>query len=280
MGNNKMPKCQCPGCNNLGMFKFAVRRRGGGNAFLCEYHKRSLESYFTENSLRIGNMKANGYTYSIELECSYVTFRARLELCVAGFLPTVDSTVTAEFKSPIYNGMNGLKAFLPSIQDLIDAGDFRIGDECGTHFHVGHDRYINRLYMSYIRRYYHSLFVPLSDACRQYPEKATEIFGRDFTYWAASINTNTDPEEHRNFVNTQHNYTLEFRRCFFKNAAQYARCADLCRDITEKVCGTFCTEVERLGLYEEQRLNSDQKAALKKAAEKAGRQIVKAFMKA
>lgn len=280
MGSNKMPKCQCPGCNNLGIYKFAVRRRGNGNAFLCEYHKRSLESYFTENSLRIGNMKQNGLTYSIELECSFVSFRARLELCVAGFLPTSDSTVTAEFKSPIYNGMNGLKAFLPSIQDLIDADDFRIGRECGTHFHVGHDRYINRLYMSYIRRYYHSLFLPLSNACQQYSDKATEIFGRDFGYWAGPIRDGINPEEHTNFVNVQHDYTIEFRRCFFKNAEQYARCADMCREITEKVIFTFCTEVERLGLREDQRLNAEEKAALKKAADKAAKQIVKAFMKA
>lgn len=279
MGSNKNPVCQCPNCNALGVHKFSVRRRGGGNAFLCDYHKRSLESYFTENNLRLGNMKKNGLTYSIELETSMANFRARLELCVAGFLPTSDSTVYAEFKSPIYQGMNALKAFLPSIQDLIDEGDLTIGSECGTHFHVGHDVYINRRYMDYIRRFYHSLFVPLCNALIEEDEKATRLFGRGFGYWSDTINSRTNPEEHRNFINTQHSYTLEFRRCFFKNAEQYAICADFCREVTEKVIETFCKEVERLGVVEGQRLTEEQKAILKRAADKAGKQIVKVFKK-
>lgn len=279
MGSNKNPVCQCPNCNAIGVHKFSVRRRGGGNAFLCDYHKRSLESYFTENNLRLGNMKKNGLTYSIELETSMANFRARLELCVAGFLPTSDSTVYAEFKSPIYQGMNALKAFLPSIQVLINDGDLAIGRECGTHFHVGHDTYINRKYMDYIRRFYHSLFVPLNDALVEEDEKATRLFGRGFGYWSSGIDNRTPAGEHTNFINTQHDYTLEFRRCFFKNAEQYAVCADFCREVTEKVIESFCKEVERLGVVEGQRLTEEQKALLKKAADKTAKQIVKVFKK-
>ena len=280
MGNNTMPKCSCPSCHNIGVNKYAVRRRGGGNAYLCEYHTQYLESYSRENNYRIGEMKQNGYTYSVELETSAADFQARLELCVAGFIPTSDCTVYAEFKSPIYNGMNGLKAFLPSIQDLIENGNMNIGSNCGTHFHVGHDKYINARYMSYIRRFYHSLFVPLSRALENNNSKATEIFGRDFGYWAQAINEHTDAEEHTNFINVQHDYTLEFRRAFFRDAKQYARCCDFCRKVTEKVVNTFCMEVEKLGLTEGQRLTVEQKAILKKAADKAARQMVKEFEKA
>jgi hypothetical protein len=257
-----------------------VRRRGGGNAYLCEYHTQHLEAYTRENDYRIGEMKQNGYTYSVELETSAADFQARLELCVAGFIPTSDCTVYAEFKSPIYNGMNGLKAFLPSIQDLIDNGDLNIGSNCGTHFHVGHNVYINHFYMSYIRRFYHSLFLPLSRALENNESKATEIFGRNFGYWAQSIDERSDAEEHTNFVNVQHDYTLEFRRAFFRNDKQFSRCADFCRKVTEKVVNTFCTEVEKLGLTEGQRLTAEQKAILKKAADKAARQMVKEFEKA
>ena len=280
MGNNTNPKCSCPFCNQIGTHKYAVRRRGGGNAFLCDYHATHLESYSRENGFRIGEMKVNGYTYSVELETSAADFRARLELCVAGFIPTSDCTVYAEFKSPIYNGMNGLKAFLPSIEDLITAGNMAIGANCGTHFHVGHDKYINPLYMSYIRRFYHSLFIPLSRALEKNDSKATEIFGRGFGYWSQAIDSSTDADEHTNFVNVQHDFTLEFRRAFFRNAKQYARCCDFCRKVTEKVVNSFCVEVEKLGLVEGQRLTVEQKAALKKAADKAARQMVKEFEKA
>ena len=277
MGNNTTPKCQCPNCNALGVNKYPIRRRGGGHAYLCEYHTQALESYFTENDLRIGNVKANGMSYSTEFETAYVSFGARIELCVAGFLPTSDSTVFAEFKSPIYNGMNGLKAFLPSIQDMIDSGDIRIDGDCGTHFHVGHNTMINARTMSYIRRFYHSLFLPLSRAMEANDTKATEIFGRGFCYWARAISENSDAEEHANFINTQHNYSLEFRRAYFKNAEQYSRCADFCRLVTEKVINTFCSKVVELGLNADDRLTAEQKRELKKAADKTAKQIVKVF---
>lgn len=280
MGNNTMPKCSCPFCSQLGTHKYAVRRRGGGNAFLCDYHATHLESYSRENGYRIGEMKKNGFTYSVELETSFTTFRARLELCLAAFIPTSDITVSVEYKSAIYNGMNGLKAFLPSIEDLITAGDMRIGRECGTHFHVGHDTYINARYMNYIRRFYHSLFVPLSDACLANPSKATELFGRDFGEWARPVDSMTEAEEHTNFINVQHDYSLEFRRCFFRNAAQYSHCADFCRAVTAHVVNGFCVQVEKLGLTEGQRLTVEQKEILRKAAAKTARAIVKEFEKA
>ena len=277
MGNNTMPKCACPFCNQIGTQKYAVRRRGGGNAFLCEYHATHLENYGRENGFRIGNMKKNGLTYSVELETSAATFRARLELCIAGFIPTSDCTVYAEFKSPIYNGANAIKAYLPSIEDLQTAHDIRIGSNCGTHLHIGHDRYINARYMSYIIRFYHSLFVPLSDAIVANDEKAIDIFGRRFGEWARPVSFSTNPEEHTNFVNVQHSYSLEWRRCFFRNAAQFSRCIDFCRECTEIVINTFCVQVERLGLTQGQTLTAAQKQTLKKAAEKAARKMVKAF---
>lgn len=280
MGNNTQPKCSCVNCRALGVHGFAVRRRGNNNAFLCEFHTRSLQSYFDENELRLGTIKANRLTYSIELETMRPTFQARLELCIAGFLPTSDSTVDAEFKSPIYEGANALKAYLPSIQWMCENGLITIDDECGTHFHVGHHDYINRRFMSYIRRFYHSLFVPLSNVLSANPEKATEIFGREFGYWSAAINERSNALEHTNFINVQHDNTLEFRRMFFANAAQYSRGIDFCREVTEKVVNTFCAEVERLGLTEGDTLTTAQKDALKKAADKAARQMVKAFEKA
>ncbi len=278
MGNNTMPKCQCPQCNALGANKYAVRRRGGNNAYLCRFHTDSLESYFTENPLRIGNMKANGITCSYENETAYVDFVARLELCVAGFLPTADSTVFAEFKSPIYNGFNGFKAYLPTMQWLIDNGHMRIDNTCGTHFHCGHDTMINSRTMAFIRRFYHSLFLPLCLEMENNHSKTAELFGRDFGYWASEITANTNPETHTNFINTQHENTLEFRLAYFKNAEQYGRCADFCRAVTEKVVNTFCSKVVALGLTENDRyLTPEQKTELKKAADKTARQIVKLY---
>lgn len=279
MGNNTMPKCSCLNCSNIGTTKYAVRRRGGNNAFLCDFHANYLEGYSTENPIRLGTVKVNGMTYSIELETMRPCFQARLELALAGFIPTHDATCDIEFKSPIYEGANALKAYLPSIQWLLDERLIQITDSCGTHFHVGHHDYINSRYMSYIRRFYHSLFVPLSNVLKQESEKATYVFGRDFGYWARAIDERTDPMEHTNFVNVQHEETLEFRRAFFFNAEQYNRCIDFCRAVTKAVIDNFCREVEYLGLYEGDILNAEQKAALKKAAQKAAKAMIRAFDK-
>ena len=277
MGNNTMPKCQCPNCSNLGKYSFPVRRRGNNNAYLCEYHKRSLESYYTENENRLGTPKANGMTYSIELETMNPNFQARLELCLAGFLPTSDGTVDVEFKSPIYEGANAIKAFLPSIQWMLDNNLMVIDNNCGTHFHCGHHTYINGFYMEYIRRFYHSLFVPLCDAMMQNREKAASIFGRNFGEWNEPINTSCSAMNHTNFINVQHEYTLEFRSMFFKNDTQYSNGIDFCRKITEIVIKGFCMKLETMNLSSGQTLNGEQKAAIKKATDKTAAKLVKLF---
>lgn len=277
MGDNTTPKCSCEGCNNIGRYAYPIRRRGNGNAYLCDFHQHSLESYYRKNTFHLGTPKANGMTYSIELETMNPQFQARIELCIAGFLPTSDCTVDAEFKSPIYEGMNAVKAYLPTIQWLIDNGQIVIDSHCGTHFHAGHKDYINELYMDYIRRFYHSLFVPLSDALVANDAKATEIFGRGFGDWNERITTNTPATRHTNFINTQHDNTLEFRRMFFKNAAQYSRGCDFCRKVTDTVIKGFCVKVETLGLMNGQSLTIEQKTALKKAADKTAQKLVKLF---
>ena len=277
MGNNTTPKCQCPNCSNLGRFAYPVRRRGNNNAYLCDFHKRALEGYTTENNLRLGTPKANGMTYSIELETMHPTFQARLELCLAGFLPTADCTVDAEFKSPIYEGMNAVKAFLPSIQWLMDTDAMVIDSHCGTHFHVGNHTLINPLTMHYIRRFYNSLFVPLCDAMMNDRLKTAVIFGRDFGQWNTPITMHTDAEEHTNFINVQHEYTLEFRSMFFKTAGQYAAGTDFCRKVAEIVCKGFCEKVLEMNLHERQTLTIEQKATLKKAADKTARKLVKLY---
>ena len=299
MGNNTMPKCACRMCNQLGVNKFPVRRRGGNNAYLCEWHTRHMDPYSAENPVYIGDTKASGETFSLELETMRPTLNARIELCIAGFRPTSDCTVDVEFKSPIYNGFNGISAYLPSIQDLLDTRDIVIDSNCGTHFHTGQKQYITPVYMAYIRRFYHSLFLPLYSEIAKDSEKVERIFGRSVSGWAELATENTKAVEHSLFINTQHEYTLEFRNAKFVNAEQYVECAKLCREIMRRVVASFCPVVESLGLaarrfderqisdyngnsynYGVRQLTVDERTALKKAADKTAKQIVKIWQKA
>ena len=278
MGNNRTPKCQCLGCNNLGVEGMGVRRRGGGRAFLCEYHIRGLESYYTENNNYQGTPKAHRKTIGDEFETDYASKYARLEFMLQGYLPTRDGSINGpEFKSSIMHGKNTLKAFLPTIDALIESGDLRINYDyrnggrpgsCGTHTHIGHLDLLNVHTMGVVRQYFRQLFQPLSDAMLAEPEKVERIFGRPFVDYAEPLNRWSSWDGHSNFINLQHDNTLEWRLPVYRNTAQYSYCVDVVEAFSDKVFA-FCDGC--LSRSDAENL---------KAAKKAAKQMVKVWEKA
>lgn len=237
---SRNPKCMCPNCNNVGTVKVGVNNRGGRNGYLCAYHALHNESYTTENDYRKGVRKANGFTFSVELETSYSNIKARTELANLGYIPTHDGSISsAEFKSPIYEGLNAISKQLVSIDTLKAQGHLAINDHCGTHFHVGHVDYINVTTMGYIGRFYHSLFVPLCEEMQAHAETTEKFWGRYFTYYASPITRHSMSQAHENFINVQHDYTIEFRLAKFQNAKQYMQVVKFCRDITNAIIENF-----------------------------------------
>lgn len=234
-----MIRCCCPNCMNPGTVRSTSFRRGERAVFMCEEHAHDMMSYSTKNNSTHGTEKVNPFTYGVELETSYSTEKARAEILQDGYIPTSDCTVDVEYKSPIYQGMNALTKHAVTFGRLIDAGELKIGDECGTHTHIGHKTMINPTTMEYIRRFYNSLFVPLSDEMKRNPEATERLFGRGFTYYAAPVNMESAATAHVNFINTQHGYTLEFRLVKFINADQYMNCVRCCKAITEAVVNNF-----------------------------------------
>jgi hypothetical protein len=226
--------------------KVRIAKRGNRYGYMCDFHARRLEGYTVENDFRSGIRKKNGFTFSCELEVSSATTKARGELVDFGFKPTADCTVSAEFKSPIYEGLNALSKQCVSIERLIESGDIRIGSECGTHFHVGHADYINGETMRYLRRFNGSLFVPLSEAIMADPEKSARFFGRRPNNWAEPV-TMRDPSgdfpgchmKHSAMFNLQHDYTVEFRQAKFVNAEQYMAVAKFARDCVNAIIENF-----------------------------------------
>lgn len=238
---SRQPICMCNNCNRIGAVKVPIATRGNRNGWMCDFHARQLEGYTDENGFRKGNRKENGFTFSIELETSNSTMKARGELLNFGFIPTSDCTVSVEYKSPIYEGLNAISKQLVSIEKLNTENQLAIDSTCGTHFHVGHAEHINPQTMDYIRRFYHSIFVPLSDYMVAHPTETTAFWGRPFTNgsWATPITANTHATEHRNFINTEHPYTLEFRLAKFQNAQQYMQVVKFCRDTVNAVIENF-----------------------------------------
>ena len=242
----RIPVCMCKDCNSVGTVKVPIAKRGNRYGYMCDFHARRLEGYTVENDFRSGNRKKNGFTFSAELEVSNATTKARGELVDFGFKPTADCTVSAEFKSPIFEGLNALSKQCVSIEKLIASGEMRIGSECGTHFHVGHVDYINGTTMRYLRRFNGSLFVPLSEAIMADQAKAERFFGRRSNNWAEPV-TMRDPSgdfhgcamKHSAMFNLQHDYTVEFRQAKFVNAEQYMNVAKFARDCVNAIIENF-----------------------------------------
>lgn len=242
----RIPVCMCKDCTNIGTVKVPIAKRGNRYGYMCDFHARRLEGYTVENDFRMGNRKKAPWTVSAELEVSSATTKARGELVDFGFKPTSDCTVSAEFKSPIYEGLNALSKQCVSIEKLIASGEMRIGSECGTHFHVGHADYINGETMRYLRRFNGSLFVPLSEAIMADQAKAERFFGRRSNSWAEPV-TMRDPSgdfpgchmKHSAMFNLQHDYTVEFRQAKFVNAEQYMAVAKFARDCVNAIIENF-----------------------------------------
>lgn len=275
-------RCVC--CGRLATNRLTLRNRGGRAAYLCDFHLEEEHSYSDENDKRRGKEKVNRFTYSWENETSHSTEKARIELMSMGFIPTSDSTVDVEYKSPIYNGLNAPIKQCVSIEDMLHSGDIRIGSNCGSHFHVGHAEHINPETMRYIRRFYNTLFVPLSQAIAADPEKARKFWGRTFTYYASPITENTYSGNvpgyempHENFINLQHEYTIEFRLAKFVTAQQYQNVMRFCKDVVSCIINNFILHFNATD-YNDSKFESIT-AYRKHQAEKTARKIVMLYNK-
>lgn len=241
-----MANCISRGCTNVGFIAVPMADRGGGNGYICADCARRNRSYYDENGFRMGERKVHEFTFSKELETSASTVKARVELLHFGFIATHDSTVNCEYKSPIYEGLCALSKQCVSIENMIASGDIRIGNECGTHLHVGQASYINPVTMRYLRRFNGSLFTELSKAIMADRQKSARFFGRLPNTWAEPV-TMADPSgdydgcrmKHSAMFNLQHDYTIEFRQAKFVNAKQYMAVVKFARDCTNAIVENF-----------------------------------------
>ncbi len=236
----KTAKCMCPGCNNVGTHRVQVFRRGAeGHGFLCDFHINRNESYYNENAYFQGKQKNNAFTIGVEFETSFSTEKARIEFTASGYLPTHDCTVNCEYKSPIMHGLNSLAKHTVTFERLINDNQLKVNQSCGTHLHVGNIDHLNAQTLDYIKRFYHTLFLPLSNAMDSNPLATSLLFGRPLNDWARPINERTSPINHTNFINMEHSKTIEFRCCKFENAKQYMNCAKFCVACVTAIINNF-----------------------------------------
>ena len=194
--------------------------------WVCNAHrgKKNLNDYCDENDIRVGKGNADGISISVELESMGVSTSARAYFVKNHFLPTYDSTVDIEYKSPIYTSELPLAKIVGAIEYMNDSRsyDFSVNNEnCGIHTHYG---FIDNHYdFRNLYEHYENLFKPLNDIIKNMSaEKREEIFGRDFENYNRELSYSY-PDRHENWINIQHRYTLEIRMPRFTSAVQYMR---------------------------------------------------------
>jgi hypothetical protein len=191
----------------------------------------SNRTYYNENSIDSHKQALHGLSWSIELETSECNHDSNWHYQY-NFLATHDGSINGiEWKSPIWHNLSGLNQLFRTIEKKCV-----IGSECGTHLNIGT---YNSDKIDMLKRFYHSLFIPLCKRMQSYTNDTIKLFGRDFTYYANTINENSDPDAHTNFINLQHSTHIEFRLCKFKTADQYMNCIKMCTEFVKAINNNF-----------------------------------------
>lgn len=212
-------------CEEDGGIRVTIPSQKNG-VWVCENHrgKRNLRGYGDENSTRLGSGNADNISISVELESMGRSTHARAYLVDNKFMPTEDCTVDIEYKSPIYTSEQPLAKIIGGIEYMDKNNDYQFSvsdDRCGIHTHFG---FIDNSYNFCMLKYdYKDLFKELADIVeRLNDEQLFAIFGRDFGSYNQKLNYNY-PSEHENWINIQHNYSLEIRMPRFDTAEKYMR---------------------------------------------------------
>lgn len=265
-------KGHCMVCGSVVYKGCGYRRevRGRGYRVFCSEHGLGLEDYHDSDMYRaeyIGTQKKMPLTnqlIGVEIEIDadmheelYQRFRGTLER--VGYCLESDCTVAGgEAPSPKMRGLGHISKVLQNNEDAF----VYFTSNTGAHIHTGTSK------IDYIRRYYHSIWMPLYDYLDKHDAEWRKTkFGSDFRHYACRISEDTYPENHSNFVNVQHDNTIEFRLPRIRERHQFMNVLKFWREV---------------GYYLENydfRENSISREERKAVAQKAGQGIVKLAVK-
>lgn len=262
---------ECPRCHNvypvLDMRLTASRKRGMNAIYCCEHCARHNERYHTSNDVVIGVPKKHEIACGIEFESSFSDEFARTMFFEYGFIPTHDGSLdsdergnrygwdgsTCEYVSGIMQGLNVASKLCLSADYMMQNGHLKVNDSCGTHFHVSVNNMKERkadgterqVYMGYIRRFYHSLFIPLTEEMKAHPVETERVFGRTFTGYAKEITWDSQQRQdvHNDryyWINCLADSNIEFRLNKFVNGKQYQKLMHMEVEMVQCIVKNFC----------------------------------------
>lgn len=256
---------ECTRCNRVfdvrSMIPCVSAKRGGNAKYICAECDRTNERYHTSNDTIVGKNYKHEIRIGVEVETSYTDSDARNAFFEYGCIATHDGSLrsdgtvrrygwdenTCEYVTPIMNGLPTASKLALTVQRMADGGHLKMNSSCGTHFHVSinnmEDANGDAVYMSYIRRFYNSLFMPLTVHLANHPEDTEKVFGRYFGQYRHKITWTATQEEHDDryyYINCMADNNIEFRLNKFVNAKQYQALMKMCIEMTECIVKNFC----------------------------------------
>lgn len=202
-----------------------------GYFYVCYDCRDREECYRTQNNQLKGVAAKHGLTFGFEFETSLRNNESNL-MYEYGFIPTSDGSIYGtEWKSPIYQNLSGLMKMFRTFDDIL-----HIDNDCGTHLNIGT---FSPFEMDYIRRFYHSLFVPFCQVLQDYPEDCERVNGRFFNGYADMIHHDIPSDRRYNFINARNTNRIEFRLCKFINSDQYMNCVKMHAEIVKAIKTNF-----------------------------------------
>lgn len=261
------PTAKCSRCGRIfdvtNMVGTISRKRGNQPEYMCARCAAQNERYHAINDKVLGTSKKNNVLCGIEFECSFSDEYARNAIFEYGFIPTHDASLrsegagrrygydgnTCEYVSPLMKGLNRASKFALTCEHMINEGSLKVNASCGTHFHVsinsmkdasgnnvGHNSY-----MDMIRRFYHSLFLPLQNAMNSDLATVERMFGRCNNHYCESITEYARPESDRYlWVNVKADNNIEFRLNRFINAKQCQNLMKMEVEMVQCIVTNFC----------------------------------------
>lgn len=255
-------KAICTGCGHdffVGEMVYTIsRKRGNRPIYLCAECNARNQRYHAINDSILGTIKKNGVLCGIEFESSFSDEYARNAMFEYDFIATHDCSLrsegngsrygydgnTCEYVSPLMRGLNKASKYALTCQHLIDNDHLKVNNSCGTHFHVSidsmKDEHGNKTYMGYIRRFYHSLFVPLTNVMLADMRTTEQMFGRGFGHYCEKATENSNVNSRYLWVNVTNDSNIEFRLNRYVNAKQYQNLMKMEVEMVQCIVKNFC----------------------------------------
>lgn len=209
------------------------------NRYIYEPHLEN-GSYFDKNNESFHKSTKNGFRCGFELECIPYSDEAKAAMLQSGygFIATSDGSLPwggVEFKTPVYENLNGVRQILITVASLANFTD----PHCGQHVNASMTGWSYDDY-DIIRDHANGLFDPLMEHMGKEAKATEKVCGRYFVHYAGDYGEYT---RHENWLNLSHDNRIEWRLAKMQSAQQYFHLVNMVKEMLACIETNFLQHV-------------------------------------